>query len=150
MTPYKELVKQLSRDEGRIPHAYYDSMGYLTIGVGHLIDPRLGGRISETVIDILLEDDIAEKVLQVRRALPWSMQLDEVRFGALVNMAFQLGINGLLQFKKTLKFIQEGKWQAAHDEALKCYTSLKGDEWPEQTPDRAKRVAKQILTGEWQ
>ena len=143
MTPYRELVKQLSRDEGRVPHAYPDSKGYMTIGVGHLIDVRKGGRISETVIDILLEDDIAEKTLHVRQAIPWSNKLDEARFGVLINMAFNLGIKGLLGFKRMLKAMEAGNWaEAAYELADPNYVKDVGD--------RAHRLAKQVLTGEWQ
>ena len=145
-----KLLWQLDRDEGRIPHAYRDHLGYLTIGVGHLVDPRKKAGLSNEVIDLQLKLDIQEKTRQVLSALPWASNLDHGRLGALINMCFQLGINGLMQFKKTLAHLKAGRWQEAHDEALKCYTSLDGDEWPEQTPERAKRVAKQLLTGEWQ
>lgn len=37
------LASLLTSDEGRVPHAYQDHLGYWTIGVGHLIDRRKGG-----------------------------------------------------------------------------------------------------------
>lgn len=43
------IKKQLIRDEGNVPYAYSDSLGYLTIGVGFLIDKRKGGRLPEAV-----------------------------------------------------------------------------------------------------
>ena len=41
-----------------VSHAYKDSRGYLTIGVGHLIDEELGGGLSEDEIDYLLANNL--------------------------------------------------------------------------------------------
>lgn len=65
------------------------------------------------------------------------------RFGALVNMSFQLGVDGLLGFKNSLALMEEGKYTFAADNMLKS-------KWAEQTPGRAKRIAAQIRTGVWQ
>ena len=40
------LIAQLRREEGSIPHAYQDHLGFWTIGVGRLIDERKGGGLS--------------------------------------------------------------------------------------------------------
>lgn len=145
------LEEQLVDMEGEVLHAYQDHLGYWTIGVGHLIDKRKGGSIPVAISRQLLKLDVREKSEAVMRELPWTAALDYVRFAALVNMAFQMGIEGLLGFPKMLLHVKHGRWQEAHDEALKIYTPHKqGDEWPEQTPKRAQRIAKQILTGEWQ
>jgi lysozyme len=146
MTP---LEKQLYDMEGEVLSAYQDHLGYWTIGVGHLIDKRKGGSIPVSISRQLLALDIKEKTQELSAALPWTASLDEARFGALVNMAFQMGVKGVLKFPKMLLHMRNGNWQAACDEALKIYTAKHGDEWPEQTPERAKRVARQILTGLW-
>lgn len=145
-----ELETQLVDMEGEILHAYQDHLGFWTIGVGHLIDKRRGGSIPQSISRQLLAMDIREKSAAVMKALPWTTGLDYIRFAALVNMAFQMGVFGLLGFPKMLLHVQHRRWQAAHDEAIKIYTEKHDDEWPEQTPGRANRVAKQILTGEWQ
>jgi lysozyme len=79
----------------------------------------------------------------VLKTLPWSSKLSEPRLAVLINMAFQLGIGGLLEFKRTLGSIDDGQYSEASMEML---DSL----WAQQTPERAKRLAKQMLTGEWQ
>jgi len=61
----------------------------------------------------------------------------------LVNMAFQLGVVGLLQFKDTLTNVREGNYSGAAAAMLLS-------KWREQTPDRAKRLATQMETGVWQ
>lgn len=134
------LIAELSRDEGRVAHAYQDHLGFWTIGVGHLIDKRRNGGLPDPFIDRLLEYDIAEKAAQLDTALPWWRDLSDARQRALLNMCFQLGINGLLKFKNTLGFIKSGEWQEAHDALLQSKLA-------EQTPARAKRVAEMILKG---
>ena len=138
-----KLIKQLSRDEGRERSAYPDSKGFLTIGVGHLVDKRKNAGLHEEVIDLQLKLDIQEKTREVLYALPWASALDEARLGVLINMAFNLGTQGLLGFKKMLKAIQAKDWTKA---ALECAD----DNYVKDVGDRAYRLARQLLTGEWQ
>ena len=138
-----DLRQQLIRDEGSVSHAYEDSLGFTTIGVGRLIDSRRGGGLRDSEIDFLLSNDIAEKTAQVLAALPWASKLSEPRLGVLLNMAFQLGIGGLLQFKRALGSIEDGQYGEAAKEML-------DSTWAKQTPARAARLAKQMETDEWQ
>lgn len=138
----EQLTRQLRRDEGVIPHAYADSEGWLTIGVGRLIDKRKGGRLRHAEIDYLLANDIEEAEAALRDRLPWFDSLDEARRGALVNMAFNLGVSGLLGFRKTLVHIERGEYASAAAEMLRS-------KWAQQVGDRAKRLAEQIKTGRW-
>lgn len=78
----------------------------------------------------------------VAKALPWTDKLDEARKGVLLNMSFQLGLGGLLGFKNTLEQVKLGNYAKAAEMML---TS----KWAEQTPARAKRLAKQMETGAW-
>jgi lysozyme len=138
-----ELKQQLIRDEGSVSHAYEDSLGFLTIGVGRLIDSRRGGGLAPDEIEYLLTNDVIEKSRQVLAALPWASKLSRPRFAVLVNMAFQLGIGGLLKFKRALGSIEDGQYKEASMEML---DSL----WAQQTPERAKRLSKQMECDEWQ
>lgn len=138
-----ELTKQLRRDEDEILHAYPDHLGYLTIGVGRLIDKRKGGGITEEESAYLLSNDIDKREAELLRRAPWMANLDQVRFGALLNMAFQMGVDGLLGFKNTLAMVREGDYEGASEGML---NSL----WARQTPERAKRISKQMKTGVWQ
>jgi GH24 family phage-related lysozyme (muramidase) len=73
------LKAQLIRDEDVVEYAYEDSLGFLTIGVGHLIDKRRGGKLPRHIIDALLEWDITQKSAEIYTAFPWVTELDEVR-----------------------------------------------------------------------
>ena len=139
----EQLTAQLRRDEGTRATAYKDSMDFLTIGVGRLIDSRKpGAGLRPDEIDYLLKNDITDRVQALTKALPWFSALDEARRGVLVNMAFQLGTAGLLDFKSTLALVAAGKYAEAAEQMLKS-------KWATQTPARAKRLAEQMKTGEW-
>jgi lysozyme len=137
-----KLVNQLRRDEGEVLHAYEDHLGFLTIGIGRLIDKRKGGGISAQEAAYLLNNDIDTRIVELERRIPWFKSLDEARKGVLLNMAFQLGVDGILAFKNTLKEVQDGNYSKASEMMLLS-------KWATQTPERAKRLAKQMETGEW-
>ena len=138
-----ELTAQLTRDEGRERAAYQDHLGFWTIGVGRLIDKRKGGGLREDEIDYLLRNDINDRIDQLGRRIPWFLELDGARQGVLLNMSFQMGVDGLLAFKTTLARVRAGNFSGAASGML---NSL----WATQTPERAQRLAKQMSEGTWQ
>lgn len=138
-----ELAQQLRGDEAVRACVYTDSLGYATIGVGRLVDSRKpGAGLRPDEITYLLNNDIDDRIDALTRALPWFQNLDDVRRGALLNMAFQLGTDGLLGFKNTLALIRDGKYAEAADAMLLS-------RWAEQTPARAKRLSDQMRDGVW-
>jgi lysozyme len=137
------LTAQLRRDEGEVLHMYKDHLGFATIGVGRLIDKRKGGGISPEESAYLLGNDIARIDADLRSKLEWFAVLSEARQGALLNMAFQMGVDGLMKFKNTLAAIRDERYEHAAELARQSL-------WAKQTPERAKRVCLQISTGEWQ
>ena len=137
-----DLARQLRRDEGVVEHAYIDSEGWTTIGVGRLIDQRKGGRLRDDEIEYLLQNDITEKSDELIRRLPWVADLDEARQGVLINMAFNLGVSGLLGFRKTLALVKAGDYAKASVEML-------DSKWARQVKGRATRLSEQMRTGKW-
>lgn len=137
------LAEQLELEEGRSATVYLDSLGFQTIGVGRLVDARRGGGLSDDEIDYLLANDIREKTAQVMASLPWAASLNEPRQAVVIGMAFQLGVGGLLGFKSALAAAQVGRWSDAS-------AAMLNSAWARQTPARAARLAKQMLTSEWQ
>jgi lysozyme len=137
------IIQQLKNEEGVIPHAYQDSLGFWTIGVGRLIDQRKGGLLYPDEIEYLLANDVKRKTDGLIAALPWFHLLDERRQAVLIQMAFQMGLKGLLAFSTTLSHVRVGRYDEA---AVAMLESV----WAKQTPERAKRLSKQMETGEWQ
>lgn len=137
----RKLIEELRRDEGVIDHAYQDSLGYWTIGVGRLIDKRKGGRLTDEEIDFLLINDVKECVADLDRHLPWWRSLSDARRRVLVNMRFNLGMAGLLGFKNTLRFIEAGEYKRAAQNMLLS-------KWAKQVKGRANRLAEMMEKGE--
>ena len=138
MKGIKELIE---RHEGRVPFAYQDSMGYWTIGVGHLIDQKKGGRLPEHIIDALLEHDIKEHEARLLRLAPWAKELDEVRYAVLVDMTFNLG--SLIGWPIFLEQVRTGNYAAAA-------ANMRATRWASQVKGRAVRLAKMMETGKWE
>lgn len=134
------LAQQLLIDEGFVPYAYQDSEGYLTIGIGRMIDKRLKGGISKDEALYLLTNDIKAVQSDLDAKLPWWRNMSENRQEALCNMCFNLGIDKLLGFSNTLKFLSLGQYDQAADGMLKS-------KWATQVGDRAKRLADMIRKG---
>jgi lysozyme len=132
------LIDQLRRDEGVRYKPYTDTVGKLTIGVGrNLTDVGL----SDAEVEFLLSSDVA-RVIEQLSPLAWYVALDPVRQGAVENLAFNLGINGLLHFPHFLAALAAKDWQAAAHE-------LQTSKWAEQVGQRAVRLEQQILSGQW-
>lgn len=136
------ITRLLRGDEGEILTAYTDHLGYLTIGVGRLIDKRKGGGITKEESAYLLANDIMRKSIELDNKLSWWKSLDDARRGVLLSMAFQMGVDGLLGFKNTLSMVKSGDYEGA---AKGMLNSL----WAKQTPERAGRMAEQMRTGQW-
>ena len=149
-----DIYEQLIRDEGNIPHAYQDHLGYWTIGVGHLIDERKGGSISAKVRFILLQDDVSNKTLDITTRLPWAEALNPARFAVLQHMAFMTGIGGLLKFVNTLRAIRDGKYSEAAERLLDSEMARDQRRLMDLSKDpsrktRCERLAQQLETGNW-
>jgi lysozyme len=136
----EQILADLRRDEGEVLHAYQDSEGYWTIGIGTLIDKRNGGGITHDEAVYLALNRISRKREDLDAMLPWWRTLSEVRQRVLLNMAFNLGVSGLLEFRRMLAGAQRGDYQEAAREML-------DSKWAIQVGDRAERLAMMMREG---
>lgn len=145
-----KLDAELSLDEGRRAMPYKDSVGILTVGVGHnLAAGPLPGQhypMSDAEIDALFAKDVASTVTKLDRYLPWWRGLSDARQRVLLNMTFNLGIgnpgsgHGLLAFGSLLNLIHIGSYGAAADDMLHTL-------WAKQVGARAVRLAQMMRAG---
>jgi len=135
-----EITEQLKRDEGFGSKPYTDTMGCATIGYGRNLTAN---GISPTEAEYMLYNDIQTAQDALRARFPWAPKLDNARWGVLINMAFQLGIDGLSEFRTFLALVEAGEYDQASAEML---NSL----WAKQVPSRAQRLSIQMRTGHWQ
>jgi len=91
---------------------------------------------------MLLDNDIKRNYEAVLKALPWMEKLSDQRQAVLIEMAFQMGVSGLLQFKRMLSAVEDGQYFEAAAQMVEST-------WARQTPARAHRMALQMETGEW-
>lgn len=119
---------------------YEDSLGYLTIGVGRLIDRRLGGGLTEAEVSYLLANDIAGVMADLDRELPWWRGLNDVRQRVIIDMCFNLGIANFLLFKNTLAAVKRGDWGAAS-------RGMMNSRWARQVKSRAVTLTAMMETG---
>lgn len=132
----ERLKNQLKSDEGLRLKPYRCTSGKLTIGIGRNLDD-VG--ISEKEAMTMLNTDVDWVILQLSKYTFYLMQPPGVQ-EALCNMAFQMGVGGLLSFKRMIYALTLKDYVTAQKEAL-------DSRWAKQTPLRAKRVAEQIGAG---
>jgi lysozyme len=139
-----QLVDDLKRDEGVRNRAYVDSLGNMTIGVGHLMPKGSDPNTEWTDEEVLsqLNIDIAAACDMLDRNVGWWRKLDDVLSDALANMAFNLD-SRLLGFHHMLGALDAHDWVMASEEAL-------DSAWASQTGARAQRIAYMFRNGERQ
>ena len=133
------LREQLIRDEGMRLKPYRDQLGKLTIGIGRNLDD-VG--LFRDEVELMLDNDIERSAADVEARLPWTATLSEPRRGALVNLTFNMGIGGLLAFRKMLTALQDEQWETAAAELLDSV-------YAEQVGPRAHRLAQQLRSDSW-
>ena len=113
----------------------YNDMGDISIGYGHNLTRR---GISKATAEQWLAEDIQSVIADVEAKLPWVVSLPPVAQQVIVEMAYQLGIGGLLQFKQTLNALQNKQWSAAAE-------FMNDSLWARQTPNRAKHLVGMLI-----
>lgn len=133
----KKMIAQLRLHEGERLKPYRCTAGKLTIGVGRNLDDR---GITSDESAYLLNNDIDSHWIELLEHLPWVETLDEVRQRVMLDMAFNLGISGLLTFRRTLGHIKAGDYALASSAML-------ASKWATQVGQRARRLASMMKTG---
>lgn len=147
-----KVIPLIKQGEGFRAHAYYCTAGALTIGYGYNLDRnplklteqeinklRSYG-ITKTRASELLSQLLTDLEKQLQQRLIWWSKLNAARQAVLLDMAYNLGINGLLGFKKTLSLLERGEYDAAATEML-------DSQWAKQVKTRAYRNSNIIRTG---
>ena len=159
MKTIDNLILQLKRHEGLKLMPYRCTEGKLTFGHGRNLednpltkkekvyldcpdeDSFPGHKITEIQAGVLLINDIKRIEDELNRRL-FFHRLNEPRQGVLINMAFNLGVSGMMNFKKMIASIMQEDFANARDEML-------DSKWANQVPRRANELAEQMLTGKW-
>jgi GH24 family phage-related lysozyme (muramidase) len=141
-----KLREELKADEGvkladNGNHLIYlDHLGYLTVGVGHLIketDPEhglpVGTEISEERVNELFDEDIKITVSECEQLYENFNNLPEEAQHICLNMMFNMGRPRLSKFVKFGKALSENNWS-------ECAIQMEDSRWHKQVTNRANRL----------
>ena len=132
------IKEQLVRHEGLRLRPYRCTADKLTIGIGRNLDDC---GISQSEAYVMLINDIMNCEKQLQAKIPDIYNgLDEVRKSVMLNMCFNMGINGLLGFKNTLAFVKAGDWERAANNMLVS-------KWAKQVGRRAIELSELMRKG---
>ena len=131
-----DTKQRIKSHEGFSPTVYEDTLGYKTVGYGHLVtlkDDFIVGEIySPEQLQGVFEEDYniafnnAHDLIE-DKDIPYDPMVESV----LIEMAFQLGLPRL---KKFIKCLQEEDYNKAADEMI-------DSRWAKQTPARAYELS---------
>lgn len=130
----QRVAEQLLVDEGLRLKPYRCTAGRLTIGVGRNLEDK---GISESEALLLLDNDIGDCWSQLAARQPWVLAAPEDIQEVLVNMAFNLGVGGLLGFKQTVELMRTTQYAEAARAMLES-------KWAGQVGKRAERLAARV------
>lgn len=127
----ERLIENIKTNEGFRGEVYKDSLGFDTLGYGTKLP------LSKSEASMLLISRLDKKIEELLEKKPFVKELDEIKQEVLYEMAYQLGVGGLLGFKKMWLAIERGDFKKAASEML-------DSKWAKQTPLRANHLAQKI------
>ena len=145
-----ELCKeQIKRHEGEVLNIYEDSLGYKTLGVGHLCKPQdpeydwaVGTSVSQEVVDLYYKDDFVThlaEAIHIFGSEEGFYNLPEDIQHVLVNMCFNLGGTRLSKFKNMIKACREHDWK-------EMAVQMEDSKWYGQVGRRSKELQDMVLS----
>ena len=143
----KELKDRIRAHEGCVLEPYDDSLGKLTVGIGHLVMPherkrfQVGVKITQEEADELFDIDINRAAAGADELIMKNIgshdDLPKIIHEVLVELVFQLGKTGVSKFRNM--------WAALKEKTPPDYKTAAAEmldsRWSKQTPNRAKRMS---------
>jgi len=126
-----ELIQSIKDNEGFVAEVYKDSLGYDTVGYGTKMP------LSKDEAELILKHRLTQKINHIIEKKPIILTLPQEKQFVLFEMAYQLGVSGLLKFKKMWKSIESKDFKEASVEML-------DSRWAKQTPNRAKELSERM------
>ena len=126
-----ELINSIKEHEGFVSDVYKDSLGFDTVGYGTKMP------LSKEEAELILKHRLNDKINKIIEKKPIILTLPQDKQFILFEMAYQLGVGGLLKFKKMWKAIEEKDYTEASVEML-------DSKWANQTSSRAKELSERM------
>ena len=134
-----KLIEQLKIHEGLRLKPYQCTAGKWTICYGRNLEDN---GITKFEAEQLLTHDVSGIIMQLSEAIDGWHCLNEARKAVLVNMAFNMGVNGLMKFKKTLGYVRLKMYKDAGVEMM-------DSKWAVIVGGRAVELSDQMIKGEF-
>ena len=128
------LINKIKKHEGFKSTVYKCTEGYDTIGYGFAIKDLF---LDEDIAELILVRNLAVLVERIKKTFPWVNDAPKEIQDVVVDMCYQLGVNGFSKFKKTIYFLETEQYEEASTEML---DSL----WAKQTPNRAQELSDEV------
>ena len=129
----RDMIK---KHEGWRSKPYEDTEGILTIGYGFNIAQGISREEGDAILDIRLKNVLVSTV-----SLEEFKHLDDIRQIVIVNMIYNLGLEGVKKFKRMWKAIGNKDYKSAAVEML-------DSKWAVQVGRRAEELSDIMRTGE--
>ena len=126
----KRLLGSLVKHEGFRTRPYRDSLGITTIGHGLTW-------ISEAESLVVVQMRLSQIQTELKYTLAHFDGLPETVQDLLTEMAYQMGTNGLMSFKRMLAAIRQQDYTYAAEHGL-------DSKWARQTPERAEAMMSEL------
>lgn len=135
----KEKSRNLvMKHEGFKPHVYKCSKGFLTVGYGFNLE---NGWLPKSVADLWLNIKLENIESELSRRIDFWSKLNEARQAVLIDMAYNIGVEGIFKFKKMLCYLDLNDYEMASKEMV-------NSDWFREVPNRVSELQKIMLTGE--
>ena len=132
----KQVKIMIQNHESCSFKVYLDSLGNPTVGFGHHL--YVGSTINYKIAKELFEMDWDETV---KAYYSLNLLLDPVRRAVVLDMIFNMGLQGFKTFKKMIVALRHGNYQKAANEMI-------DSQWYEQVGYRAKKLVEMMRSGE--
>ena len=141
--PEQETVA-IENEEGFRSHAYWDPIGHVwTVGYGQTGPTvRASTIVSRQEAVGWLESVESKLISGLLAAEPWMHELSAPRFGAMVDAAYNLGLNGLEDFHEAFKAMKAQDWVGA-------VRGFQDSLWYRQVPHRVDAISYMVIFSEW-
>lgn len=141
-----QAAEVIKLHEGFSSKSYKCAAGQWTQGYGRQTKPNRQ-KISEHTAYVWLLEDIQEIVVLLDEKIPWWRTLNSTRQQVLINLVYNVGLDGALKFKGFLSAIKTRQYTKASKELL--YVGSKKSKYYKQVGPRAVHLAYAIKSGKW-
>ena len=143
----EQCKAEIKRHEGEVLEIYMDSLGYKTLGVGHLCQPEdpeysweVGTAVSQEIVDMYYDSDFNKHLKEAIHVVGEKdfENLPEAIQRVIVNMCFNLGGTRLSKFKNMLAACRSHNWQ-------EMARQMQDSRWYYQVGRRSQELQRMVL-----